>query len=251
MRPVFRSLSGLPVGQSLIELIILLGVMSLLLTTVVLVGFIGDSGIRTSLAARVAAFDCDRQPGFCRDGSLEPERRVRENYLLGKFRDYVQVPEDVGLSVDLPRVDGADKNLLGKLADALRGFSLKAGPLIFGLPSPDQLTRSTVQTVVWRSEARLPSQVRMPTIRQTSRLALISDSWSAGTSQHFAARVKAGEHPSGLLSGAASIAYFPAKDLLMPVMDAVGLEANTRAFRNAFHNTDPDVPYSNSRVRIR
>jgi hypothetical protein len=240
-----------PHGQSLIELIILLGVLSVLMTAVVLVGFVGDSGIRTSLAARVAAFDCDSQPGFCREGSSEPERRMREGYLLGKFRDYVQAPQDVKLSVDLPRVDGADKNLLDKLAGALRGFSLKAGPLIFGLPSPDQLTRSTVQTVVWRSEARLPSEVRIPTLRQTSRLALISDSWSADTRQHFAARVRDGEHPIGLLSGAASVAYFPAKDLLMPLLDAVGLESNTQAFRNAFHQVNPDIPYSNSRVRVR
>ncbi len=237
-------------GQSLIELVILLGVISLLITAIVLVGFVGHSGIRTSLAARVAAFDCDGRPGFCRQDSMEPERRMREGYLLGKFRDYLQAPQDIGLSVDLPRVDGADKNLLGKLADALRGFSLKAGPLIFGLPSPDQLTRSTVQTVLWRSDSKMPSDVRMPVIRQTSRLALISDAWSADTRSHFVSRVRAGEHPIGLLSGAVSLAYFPAKDVLMPVMDVVGLESNTQAFRNAFHNTNPDVPYSNSRVRI-
>lgn len=240
-----------PNGQSLIELTMLLGILSLLVTSLVLVGFVGDSGIRTTLAARVAAFDCDSRPGFCRDRSLETAQRSRESYLLGKFRDYLQAPEDVRLSVDMPRVDGADKNLIGKLADALRGFSLKAGPLIFGLPSPDQLTRSTVQTVLWRSNVKLPGEVQMAAISQTTRLALISDSWSADTRSQVMIRVKAGEHPIGLLSGAASVAYFPAKDVLMPVMDAVGLESNTQAFRRAFHNTNPDVSYSNSRVRIR
>ena len=239
-----------PKGQSLVELVILLGVMSVLISSVVLVGFVGDSGIRTSLAARIAAFDCDSRPGFCRQESFEAERRMRESYLLGKFRDYLQVPEDVGLLVDLPRVDGADKNLIGKLANALRGFSLKAGPLIFGLPAPDQLTRSKVQTVLWKSDASLPSGIAMPSIHQTSRLALISDPWSADTGSHFVARVRAGEHPLGLLSSAASAAYFPAKDLLMPVMDAVGLESNTQAFRGSFHNINPDIAYSNSRVRI-
>lgn len=240
-----------PNGQSLIELTMLLGILSLLLTALVLVGFVGDSGIRTTLAARVAAFDCDSRPVFCRDQSSETAQRARESYLLGRFRDYLQTPEDVRLSVDLPRVDGADKNLIGKLADALRGFSLKAGPLIFGLPSPDQLTRSTIQTVLWRSRVSLPGEVQMPAISQTTRLALISDSWSADTRSHVMSRVRAGEQPIGLLSGAASVAYFPAKDVLMPVLDAVGIESNTQAFRSAFHNTNPDVSYSNSRVRIR
>ena len=224
--------------------------MSVLISSILVVGFVGDSGIRTSLAARIAAFDCDIRPGFCRQESFEPQRRMRESYLLGKFRDYLQTPEDVALLVDLPRVDGADKNLIGKLANALRGFSLKAGPLIFGLPAPDQLTRSKVQTVLWKSGASLPSGIAMPPIHQTSRLAIISDSWSADTGSHFVARVRAGEHPLGLLSSAASAAYFPAKDLLMPVMDAVGLESNTQAFRGSFHNINPDIAYSNSRVRI-
>ena len=235
----------------MIELVVLSGVLSLLLTVIVVLGFVGDSGIRTSLAARTAAFDCDIQPGFCRANALESERHMRNSYLLGRFRDYLESPEDIRLSVDLPRVDGADKNLLGKLVDAFRGFSLKAGPLIFGLPAPDQLTRSTVQTILWRSETPLPSKLAIPSLRQTSRLALISDAWSANTRSHFNERVREGEHPFALLNSTAAMAYAPAKDVLMPLMDAVGLESNTQAFRGAFHRVDPDVSYSNSRVQVR
>jgi hypothetical protein len=240
-----------PYGQSMIELMLLLTVMTILMMAVVLLGFVGDSGIRTTLGVRAAAFDCDSRPGFCRNESLEPERRVRETYFFGAFRDYVQSPNDVRLSVDLPRVDGADKNLIARLADAFRGFSLKAGPLIFGLPTPDQLTRSTVETRLWRVETALPGGIQIPSIPQTSRLALISDSWSADTRSHFAGRVRQGESPIGVLEGAAALAYFPAKDLLMPVLDAVELESNTRSFRNGFHNVNPDISYSNSRIRIR
>ena len=239
-----------PAGQSLIELIVLLGVLASSLVAIVLLGFVGDSGIRTTIAARVAAFDCDRRPGFCKDEAVDSEANARETYSLGRFRDYVQPRDDVQLSIDLPRVDGAEKNLLLKLSEAFRNFGMKAGPLIFGLSAPDQLTRSTVTTKVWRSGVALPNGFELPTLRQSSRLALISDAWSADTNSQFAARVKAGEQPLSLLSGAASVAYFPAKDVLMPVMDAVGLESNTRAFRNAFHRVDPNITYANSRVRV-
>lgn len=240
-----------PRGQSMVELVILLAVMSLLMTAVVLLGFVGDSGVRTSLAARLAAFDCDSRPGFCRGDVQQSQQQMRDGYLLGNFRNYLQKPDDIRLSIDLPRVDGADKSLLSKLADAFRGFGLKAGPLIFGLPTPDQLTRSTVETVLWRASTRLTGGIEMPSLRQTSRVAMISDSWAADGAQQFAARVKTGEHPAQLLSSAASLAYFPAKDLLMPVMDAVGLESNTQSFRGAFHNINADVPYSNARVSVR
>ncbi len=239
-----------PHGQSMMELVFLMAIMSLFMSALVLLGFVGDSGIRTSLSARLAAFDCDSRPGFCRDDAQHSATNMRESYLLGNFRDYLQEPNDIRLLIDLPKIDGSDKSLLSRLADAFRGFGLKAGPLIFGLPAPDQLTRSTVETVLWRTTTKLPSGIEMPSIRQTSKVALISDSWSANNAGQFVARVKTGEHPAQLLSAAASIAYFPAKDLLMPVLDAVGLESNTRAFRDAFHNANPDIPYSNSRIRI-
>lgn len=237
-------------GQSMIELVIVLAVMSLFMSMLVLLGFIGDSGIRTSLSARIAAFDCDSRPGFCRGDAQQSEQSMRDGYLQGNFRNYLQKPDDIRLSVDLPKVDGSDKSLLARLADAFRAFGLNAGPLIFGLPSPDQLTRSTVEAVLWRADTRLPSGIEMPLMRQTSRVAMISDSWSADSALQFLARVKAGEHPGQLLSNAAALAYFPAKDLLMPVMDAVGLEANTHSFRGAFHNINPDTPYANTRIRV-
>jgi hypothetical protein len=238
-------------GQSMVELVILLSALSLFMTAVVLLGSVGDSGVRTSLAARLAAFDCDTRPGFCRGDAQETQQQMQNGYLSGKFRDHLQKPSDITLTIDMPRVDGADKSLLSKLADAFRGFGLKAGPLIFGLPSPDQLTRSTVETVLWRSNAQLSSGIQMPPLRQVSKVAMISDSWSADGAQQFLSRVRTGEHPAQLLTSAASIAYFPAKDLLMPVMDAVGLESNTQAFRGAFHDVNTDAPYSNARVRIR
>jgi hypothetical protein len=235
----------------MVELVMLLGVMALLMSAVVLIGFVGDSAIRTSLAARLAAFDCDSRPGFCRGSSSEAQHQIRDAYLLGRFRDYVQRPEDIRLSIDLPRVDGAEKGLLSKLANAFRGFGMKAGPLIFSLPAPDQLTRSTVETALWRAGLELPNEIRIPAIQQSSRLALISDAWSADDLGQFVSRVRTGEQPAALLSTAASAAYFPAKDLLMPVMDALGLEPDTKPFRRAFHNVDTDVSYSNSRIRVR
>ena len=37
----------------------------------------------------------------------------------------------------------------------------------------------------------------------------------------------------------------------MPVLDVIGLESGTGAFRGAFHRVDHDTAYANSRVRIR
>ncbi len=270
--------STCPRGQSLIELVMVLAMFSALLLLMMVVGVVGDTGIRTSLAARLAAFDCDVRSAPCaqsatatlhhaRDVVLHNDRgdsvaaRALSNQIqspadgkvvrsLHRDQRVIEHASDIRLSVDLPRVDGADKNLLAKLSDLFRGFSMASGPAIFGLPSPDQLTRSTVNTVLWASRSPVFEQAGMPRLSMSSRLAMISDSWAASDRSDVAARVNRGQTPSAIVAGSVEAFYLPAKDVLMPVLDAVGLESGTSAFRHGFHRPDHDSVFSNTRVRV-
>lgn len=257
-----------PRGQSLVELVAMLGIFSALLAMTMLIGVVGDQSIRASGAARLAAFDCDLRPGFCRVDATDTQTKVRTLFFSSDLREVLtkDAPEmrefsalrsnrqviekfkDVRLGVDLPRVDGADKNLLDKLATAFRSLSLKAGPGIFGLPSPDQLTRSTVTTVLWDSHGS-DRALSIPRLQMQNRVALISDSWSASDRNDFVTRSRNGESPLALLGNVIDWFYMPGKDLLMPVTDFVGLESNTRSFRDGYHRVDYDLPYANSRAR--
>ena len=258
-----------PRGQSLVELVVMLGTFSALLAMTMMIGVVGDQSIRASGAARLAAFDCDLRPGYCRTDATDTENKVRaslfssdqrevltsdvpamrEYSALRSNRQVIEKFKDVRLGVDLPRVDGADKNLLAKLATAFRSLSLKAGPAIFGLPSPDQLTRSTVTAVLWDSHGN-DRALPIPRLQMQNRVALISDSWSANDRNDFVTRSRNGESPLALLGNAIDLLYMPGKDLLMPVTDFVGLESNTRSFRDSYHRVDYDLPYANSRVRM-
>lgn len=267
-----------PAGQSLIELLLVLGVLSGMLVMTMVVGVIGDTGIRTSMAARLAAFECDVRPGACsasaaasaaharsvvlhddrgdvlaaEAGATLPDspRRGRVIRTLHRDQHVIEHDSDVHLSIDLPRVDGADTNLLAKLSDIFRRFGMGSGPALFGLPSPDQLTRSTVHTTMWSSRAPAVTPMGLPKISMSSRVAMISDSWAASDRPEFFSRVDHGKTPSSIVAGSVEAFYIPAKDLLMPVMDAVGLESGTSAFRSSFHRPDHDQVFSDTRRRL-
>lgn len=257
--------SAAPHGQGLIEMIIMLIVFGALFSAIGLIGVVGQAGLSTTLAARLAAFECDSRPDYCRQVWGSTQQRVRKELLttlgserredvarrqsLGDNRHLIEQSSDIRLSVDLPRVDGADRNLLEKLADAFRSFTLKAGPALFSLPTPDQLTRSTVSADLWSSRLSDDGSLLMPKVQLTSRLALISDSWSASSAQEFYQRVRLGQTPSRIADTALSALYIPAKDILMPALDLVGLESGTDSFRSQFHNPQLDLPYGATRVR--
>lgn len=254
-----------PHGQGLIEMVIMLFVFGALLTAVGLIGVVGQTGLSTVLAARLAAFECDGRPDYCRQVWGSTQQRILKELLttlgsgraddeakrlsLGDNRYLIEQSSDIRLSVDLPRVDGADRNLLEKLADAFRSFTLRAGPALFSLASPDQLTRSTVSTDLWGSRSDVGRGLLMPKVQLTSRLALISDSWSASSNQEFYQRVRLGQTPSRITDTALSALYIPSKDILMPALDLVGLESGAESFRSQFHNPQPDLPYGATRVR--
>jgi hypothetical protein len=257
-------------GQSLLELVVLSGALAALLALAMLIGVVGDAALRTSAGARFAAFDCDARPGHCRDESSAVESKVRSAVFysdrdeispkgtpswqtfrsLGRHESVIQKPQDLTLGIDLPRIEGADKNLLDKLFSAFRGLAIKAGPAIFGLSSPDQLTRSTVRAKLWGAQPAEIIGTAMPRLETMSRVAMISDGWAAIDRRNFGQRVREGESPLALLGFATEGLYLPGKDLLMPVFDAIGLESNTAAFREAFHNVNHDQPYGNSRVTL-
>ncbi len=255
----------IPRGQGLIEMLILLIVFGALLSAIGLIGVVGQAGLTTTLAARLAAFECDIRPDYCRQVWSAPQQRVRSELItsvgsarqaasairrsLTVNRQLIEQESDVRLAVDLPRVDGADRNLLDKLADAFRSFTLKAGPALFSLSSPDQLTRSTVTAELWGGRSNVADGRLMPHLQMTSRLALISDSWSASSAPEFHQRVSLGQTPSRVADTALSALYIPAKDILMPTLDVVGLESGTSAFRNRFHRPELDQPYGSTRIR--
>lgn len=256
-----------PSGQAVIELAIVLLLFSSLLFAILVIGVVGDFAIRTTHGARFSAFDCDSRPGGCRQSSAQSESNLRSTVILSSQREVLpgdvvsptywrslhqsrQViagATDIRLEIDRPKVDGADKNLLQKLANTFRSFSLKAGPAIFDLENPDHLVRSTVRLTLW-SSSRQTSSPDTPSLQLSSRVAMVSDDWAAVDRSDLIARVQRGESPSSLLDGAVTALYFPAKDLLMPVFDLVGLERDTNSFRNGFHRIDHDQPFSNSRM---
>jgi|688.fasta_scaffold287210_2 hypothetical protein len=259
-----------PQGQSLLELMLLLSIMSALLMMLVVIGNIGIAGLKTSQAARFSAFDCDNRPGFCRALSSTPVQKIRSAVFysdekevfpfdspnwksvdsLGAQRIVMHRPEDISLSLDLPRVDGADKGLLSKLSDLFRGLSMKAGPAIFGLPTPDHLARSTVSAVLWDMPIQSADRL-VPRLTVSSRVALISDSWAAAGQADFFKRVRDGETPSALAVQAIEGLYIPGKDFLMPVLSGVGLERSTAEFRSRFHSVDHEIAYPGTRVLAR
>lgn len=262
---------GQPQGQSLLELLLLVGLISALMMMILLIGTVGMASIKTSQAARFAAFDCDNHPAFCRQKGFTPEQKIRSAMFyadrqevfpldapgwkpfrsLGRHQVVLQQPEDVLLSIDLPKVDGADKSLLSKLSDLFRGVSMKAGPALFSLPTPDHLSRSTVRTVLWASSDLSTKGNLVPRLELTSRIALVTDSWAASDRADFHYRVKEGETPSLLASQAIEGLYLPGKDLLMPAFDLLGLDSNTSRFRAGFHQVDHDVAYPGTRVNDR
>lgn len=262
---MMRQFMHAPTGQGLIEMAILLVVFGALLSAIGIIGAVGQAALGTSLAARFAAFECDVRPDYCRQAWGATQQRIRQDLLkvvgsaestesavrrsLSENSRLIERSSDIRLAVDLPRVDGADRNLLEKLTDAFRSFSLKAGPALFSLSSPDQLTRSTVSADLWGSGSWVKDSRLMPSVQLTSRLALISDTWSASSAMQFDHRVRLGQTPSRLADTAISALYIPSKDILMPTLDVVGLESGTEAFRNHFHRPDLDQPYGSTRIR--
>ena len=261
--------SSAPGGQALIEMAVVLMIFAGMVTTLLLVGVVGDFAIRTSHGARFSAFDCDVRPDHCRQSFRQSESKLRSALIfsdkrevlpndsssardwrtLGAHRRVIAEPRDARLDIDLPRVDGADKNLLEKLAATFRSFTLKAGPAIFDLSNPDHLVRSTVNITLWSSLSEDRSHAAASKLQMSSRVALVSDAWAAVDNADFTRRVQQGETPSTLMDSALNAFYFPTKDLLMPLFDLVGLESNTQSFRDQFHEIDPDRPFGNSRVR--
>lgn len=262
---------GRPSGQSLIELIILLALLSAMLLAVMVIGTVGLAGIKTSQAARFSAFDCDNHPRFCRDTGISPSQKIKSAIFysdrrevfpsdspewkpvksLGRHQQVLQGDRAVSVTLDLPKVDGADKSLWARLSDLFRGLSLKAGPAIFGLPTPDHLSRSTVRATLWDTSGGLPEGISVPRVELSSRVALVSDSWAASDRSDFFSRVKEGETPLSMASQAIEGLYLPGKDLLMPVLDMLGLETNTQAFRAGFHRADHDIAYPGTRITVR
>jgi len=257
-----------PRGQAMIELAVVVMIFSSLLAAILVVGVVGDHAIKASQGARFAAFDCDARPDYCRQSFRRAESKLRSALVfsdqrevlpddhtlprgwktLGKSQRVIAGPDDVRLGIDLPRVDGADKNLLEKLAGIFRSLSLKAGPALFDLANPDHLIRSTVNITLWSPSRDGYFETVIPKIEASSRVALVSDAWAAVDTEDFSRRIRQGETPSTLVDGALKALYFPTKDLLMPLFELVGLESNTGSFRDQFHEVNHDLPYANSRV---
>jgi hypothetical protein len=135
-----------------------------------------------------------------------------------------------------------------RLGTVFRDFGQRAGPALFDLPSPNHLIRSSVTTTLWATPHPTPSRSWVPRIDVRARLALVSDSWAALDTAQFTARVQEGSSPSDLLRQGVVAMYLPAKDVLMPVMEVLGLDAGTSSFREAFHQVATDIPLAGTRL---
>jgi hypothetical protein len=259
-----------PAGQGLLELAVAIAVLMAVLTALMAVGMVGDVSLRTSAASRYAAFDCESRPHRCLS-DLSAIRQIARAQVVGNTREPVLArPEvtlpnhrgvhqlagalrsesDIQLSVDLTRVDGVEANLLHRLSEIFRVYGRKAGPGLFDLPTPDHFIRSAVSTRLWASQDPQAFNRLMPRIELNSRLALVNDSWAATDITDFQTRVTEGSSPSDLLRQTRSVMYLPAKDVLMPLLDQLGLESGSDSFRAAFNRVDVDTPLAPSRARF-
>jgi hypothetical protein len=259
-----------PAGQGLLELAVAIAVLMAVLTALMAVGMVGDASLRTSAASRYAAFDCESRPHRCMS-DLSSVRQIARAQVAGNpgepvlARPVVTLPNhrgvhqlagalksesDIQLSVDLARVDGVEANLMQRLGAIFRDYGRKAGPGLFDLPTPDHFVRSSVSTRLWASRDSHVFSRWMPRIELNSRVALVNDSWAAGDVTEFQVRVTEGSSPSDVLRHTRSVMYLPAKEVLMPLLDQLGLESGTDSFRTAFDRIDVDTPLPSSRVRF-
>lgn len=135
--------------------------------------------------------------------------------------------------VDQPVADAAGTRRLDQISGAMWRFTQQTASSLFGLPDAQRLVRV-------EAELSLP---QAPGLKARSRVALAGQDWAASGSSAILARVSRGATPSAPLQQVVTTAYMPVTHVLMPGLDAIGLESGSALFRSQFHRQTQLRPF--------
>ena len=140
-------------------------------------------------------------------------------------------------ALDQPLADTSGTRVLERISGALWQFSSNAASSTFGLPDAQRLVRV-------KATLSVPSGGP----QAHASIAMISHDWSASDQGVALSRVARGATPSATLAQLSSAAYFPVTALLMPGLEAIGLESGSGEFRRHFHRPTSLAPFPGTLV---
>jgi hypothetical protein len=141
-------------------------------------------------------------------------------------------PYQTQVRLDQPVADTSGTRVLDRISSALWRFSSQAASSTFGLPDAQRLMRA---------KAEVSAVSGGP--QATASVAMIAHDWAASDSGTAASRVAQGATPSAFLAQVSSGVYFPVTDVLMPGLEAIGLESGSSEFRRHFHRPLSLAPF--------
>ena len=141
-------------------------------------------------------------------------------------------PYQTQVRLDQPIADTSGTRVLDRISAALWRFSSRAASSTFGLPDAQRLMRA---------KAEVSAVSDGP--KATASVAMIAHDWAASDSGTAVSRIAQGATPSAFLAQVSVGVYLPVTDLLMPGLEAIGLESGSAEFRRNFRRPLSLAPF--------
>ncbi|MFM1879974.1 MAG: hypothetical protein RLZZ344_208 [Pseudomonadota bacterium] len=216
-----------PSGQALIESLVFLVTAAALVVLTQMFFHQAEVSRQAPLSAWFDLQRCAAAPQGCGPN----ESSAQYVSLLTASND--RVPPYQGRSLrDQPLADTSGVRLVDRVSQTLQRFSHQTAETIFGLPEARRLSRVT-STISLGSEGP----------KGQSAIAMVGQDWSATGTALALSRVAQGATPSATLAQVSSAAYMPITGLLMPGLEAIGLESGSSEFRRSFHRLTSLSPF--------
>lgn len=216
-----------PFGQALIESLVFLVAAAALVALTQIFFHQAEVSRQAPLSAWFDLQRCAAAPQACGpNGSSAQYVSV-----LAASKDRV-IPYQGQSLRDQPLADTSGGRLVDRISQTLQRFSHQTAETLFGLPEARRLTRVT-STVSFGSEGP----------KGQAAIAMVGQDWSAAGTALALSRVAQGATPSATLAQVSSAAYLPVTGLLMPGLEAIGLESGSSEFRRGFHRMTSLSPF--------
>jgi hypothetical protein len=134
--------------------------------------------------------------------------------------------------LDAPIADTSGTRVLDRISGTLWRFTSNTASTTFGLPDAQRLVRV-------RAELSVPDHGQ----KSAASVAMVSNDWAASDRGLVLSRVSRGSTPINAMAQLSSAAYFPVTGLLMPGLEAIGLESGSAEFRRSFHGPGALLPF--------
>ena len=216
-----------PCGQALIESLVFLVTAAALLTLTQIFFHQAEVSRQAPLSAWFDLQRCAAAPQGC----LPAGSSAQYVSLLTASKDRV-IPYQGQSLRDQPLADTSGGRLVDRVSQTLQRFSHQTAEALFGLPEARRLTRVT-STVSFGSKGP----------KGQAAVAMVGQDWSAVGTALTLSRVAQGATPSATLAQVSSAAYIPITQLLMPGLEAIGLESGSSEFRRSFHRMASLSPF--------